>query len=211
LGFCRRHFEMMYNKPLKELNRLGLAPIVESYIAEHNERLKKMGTRITKTLGERASSSGLQKALPILNSKRQSQINVSETVNELIAELKAQENKCYVCYWKNYQMERYLEIVFLLWSKESEFRELFHQIKGFCQKHFRQLLEGAVVHLDQDKAVVFVSELIPMQVLNLERLHQEVSLFTQKMAYNNDDLPWGTAKDALIRAIQKIASFCNLK
>jgi hypothetical protein len=208
LGFCRRHFEMMYNKPLKELNRLGLAPLVESYLAEYNERQKKMATGITKLLRERTPSSGLQKALPMLNSK--SQVNVAETVKELITELKNQENKCYVCHWKNYQMDRYLEIVFLLWAKEAEFRELFHQKKGGCQKHFRQLLEGAVAHLDQDKAAAFVLELVTMQVSNMERLHQEVSLFTKKMAYNNDDLPWGTAKDALIRAIQKIAGYCKL-
>ncbi|MCL6590741.1 MAG: DUF6062 family protein [Firmicutes bacterium] len=209
LGFCRRHFEMMYNKPLKELNRLGLAPLVESYLAGHNERLKKMATRITGILRERTPASGFQKAFPLLNSKPKA--NVAGTVTELITELKDQGNKCYVCYWKDYQMGRYLEIVFLLWSKESDFRELFQQQKGFCRKHFCQLLEKAMEHLDQDQASTFIPELVAMQVANMERLHQEVSLFTKKMAYNNDELPWGTAKDALIRGIQKIAGYSNLK
>ena len=76
--------------------------------------------------------------------------------------------------------------------------------------HLKLLIEGAKQHLSSSQQDEFFRNLFSMQVNNLERLEKEVSWFTQKFDYRNNDKPWGTSKDALIRGIKKVSGLKEL-
>lgn len=186
-GFCRRHFELLYNK---QENRLGLGLIIDTHLQELVKVLKK---KCSKT--------------PVFKSTKK----MTAFVDDCIKNLTIIENKCMICDRMNYTMERYLDVIFYLWSKEDEFQDLFNKKKGFCLKHFRMLLEGSRKYLSSRYSQDFIESLLNLQLEHMERVQKEVNWFTEKFDYRNADAPWGNSKDAVQRSIQKLVGHCTLK
>lgn len=208
-GFCRRHIEIMYNK---QQNRLPLSMLVDTHIREQNNRFVKAYknkdclTKKFKTLKKFSFRDCF-----LLGNVFKKNTATRAFLSELASFLSVQESECSVCHRLNRTMKRYLEITLYLWFKEEDFRQLFRIKKGFCLKHFRQLLETALKHLNEKRLTLFTDVLIPMQIENMDRIQKEVNWFGQKFAYHNKDAPWGNSKDALIRSIQKVVGYCDLK
>ena len=194
-GFCRRHFELMYRR---RAYRLQLALILDTYLATENARLKKLAAGIT--------GRGRAHTNPFFSLGRGKQQTGPE--ERLLQELRYQERSCYICRKINTVMDEHIKVLFHLWEGERVCRG-FAEKKGFCQKHFRQLLERAAQHLFQAATV-----LLPRSPRNNWRTlngSSESHRFTEKMSYHNEDLPWDNARDALIRGIKKLAGICRLE
>lgn len=203
-GFCRRHFEMLYNK---QENRLGLGLIIDTHLMEQNSRLHKIcgGIHSQQDDGSKTLMSEIKGIFSGKSGKNE------RTAEKVIAYLSLLEKKCCICSKLEYTMDRYVDVIMYLWSKEIDFRNLFNNKKGFCLKHFKQLLEGSEKYLGGRTQNEFVANLIKIQLENMERIQQEVNWFTKKFDYNNSDAPWGNSRDAVPRSIQKIVGYCNLK
>ncbi|NSW89760.1 MAG: ABC transporter substrate-binding protein [Firmicutes bacterium] len=204
-GFCRRHFELLYNK---QENRLGLGLIIDTHLCEQNKKLKKKHSKKPASIKRDGGTFMVKSIFGRFGSRK---TPTEAFVDELIEELAVLENKCMICDKMDYTMERYLDVIMYLWGKEEEFRKLFNNNKGFCLKHFRQLLEGTKKYLDPRQTPTFIENLLKLQLENLERVQKEVNWFTEKFDYRNADAPWGNSKDAVQRSIQKLVGYCNLK
>ncbi len=202
-GFCRRHLELLYNR---RGNRLQLALLLDTHLAERNKRLQELcafsGVAAGTTVGSGLSSRWKNR---LWRGKE------TEVYNRLVQELHAQEKSCFLCRKMNEAMVHYLKVTLYLWEKEKAFAALFAEKKGFCHKHLRQLLEAAVQNLPSRKRRIFIPLLLEQQLANMKRLQGEVHRFTEKMSYHQENLPWGTARDALIRGIRKLAGYCRLE
>lgn len=205
LGFCRHHFEAMYNK---QANRLGMALMIDTFLQEKNSRIKKIYEARINSL-EKDASAGLVKNISKKLSAKQT--DTEKLVSELTAELDKIEKSCAICSKLDYTMDRYIDVIFYLYFKEPDFKNIFDSKKGFCLKHFRQLLSLTGKYLNQNQAAIFIKNLLEMQLSNLERVEKEVDWFTKKFDYRYNDAPWGNSKDAVIRSIQKIRGNCELK
>jgi hypothetical protein len=202
-GFCRRHFEQLYNR---QENRLGLGLMIDTHMQEMIGKLKKIYSSSIQ------GAKGRQKSLfsKLLPGKTATEDN-GEAFSKILDFLSSCEDKCSICNKLTNTMERYIDVIFYLWSQESDFRKVFESKKGFCMKHFKQLLEGAGKYLKASDTQIFIDELFIMQLENLERIQKDVNWFTKKFDYRNNDAPWGTSRDALPRSIQKIGSYSELK
>jgi len=194
-GFCRRHFELLYNR---QENRLGLGLMIDTHLCEQNKKLEKI-------FKSRVSSIEKDARVSL------KQTETEKLVNKLVSELKNLQSKCTICSKLDYTMDRYIDVIFHLWSKEEEFRKLFNSKKGFCLKHLEQLLDATKKYLSPKEAAIFVNNLLCMQLCNMDRIQKDVNWFTKKFDYRYNDAPWGDSKDALLRSIQKLAGFCELK
>ena len=76
--------------------------------------------------------------------------------------------------------------------------------KGVCLHHFKQLSDYCEKH---PKYGAFLSALIRKEITELERIQNDIHKFTLKFDYRNKDMEWGTAEDAPIRTIEKIAGY----
>lgn len=205
LGFCRTHFEAMYNK---QVNRLGLALMIDTFLQEKNTRLKKIFDSRVNSLEKDISSGLVRNIAGRLSSK---QTDSEKLVSELVSELEHIENGCAICKKLEYTMDRYIDVIFHLYFKEPDFMEKFHSKKGFCLKHLKLLLSSTKKYLNTSETALFVKNLMEMQLPHLERIEKEVDWFTKKFDYRYNDAPWGNSKDAVIRSIQKIRGNCDLK
>ena len=187
-GYCRKHFEMMFQKP----NKLSLALVMETLVAENIKKLsafeKKMSAK---------GKGGLFKKGP-------------SAAEELIKQLDEMEKSCIVCDKINYTMERYITVLVEMWKTEPEFRSRFENSKGVCLPHMKQLLKAAEKKLGSKDAAEFASILYTKQMQELSRISDDVHRFTLKFDYRNKDMEWNGAEDAPKRSIEKTAGAMNL-
>lgn len=202
-GFCRRHFEQLYNR---QENRLGLGLMIDTHLQEQIGRLRNIYTSGIKA-GKGASKSILSRFIPMRSASDGSNKGFSKAL-EFLASLEA---RCSICKKLTNTMDRYVDVIMYLWSRETDFRKIFESKKGFCMKHFKELVEGAGKYLSARDAALFIDALFIMQLDNLERLQKEVNWFTKKFDYRNNDAPWGKSKDSLSRSIQKLKGYSELK
>ena len=202
-GFCRRHFEQLYNK---QENRLGLGLMIDTHMQEQISRLKKAYS--PRNPGAKAKPGNALSKL--FQGKTSNPLAANDKV-KMLQLLKALECSCSICDKLNCTMERYLDVIYYLWSREEDFRRVFESKKGFCLKHFKQLLESSEKYLKAAEVEEFTEILVAMQMENLVRVQEEVNWFTEKFDYRNNDAPWGNSKDAVPRSIQKLKGFSELK
>ena len=204
-GFCRRHFELLYNR---QENRLGLGLTIDTHLQEQIGKLEDIyGSNL-----DRSKGSSKKSFIKYLTGKMSSSPSDSEKLaDEVLSFLNSLESKCSVCNKLDHTMDRYMDVIMYLWSREADFKRLFNTKKGFCMKHFKQMLEATRKYLKPGDVQEFTNKLIQMQLINLARVQQEVDWFTKKFDYRNNDAPWENSKDALIRSIQKLVGYCDLK
>ncbi len=205
-GFCRRHFELLYNR---QENRLGLGLETDTHLREQLAKLKKLSEAADIAAKNNTSGNSL---LGQLKGKLSTK---GKTGNEfslqLLEMLSNAEISCTVCDKLKNTMDRYMDVIMYLWSKEEDFRKLFESKKGFCLPHLKQLAEASVKYLKPCESTLFISLLLQQQVENMERIEKELDWFTKKFDYRYNDSPWGNSKDALPRSIQKLKGYSNLK
>ncbi len=204
-GFCKTHFEMLYNT---QANRLGLGLIVDTHMCEQNSKLKKMYADKAEQLKKDSEVSMIKN---FSNKMSPKQTETEKLVDDLISKLSELGDSCTICSRLDQTMDRYIDVIFFLYFKEQEFKSMFNNQKGFCLKHLKQLLSGTKKYLSPKDTAIFVNNLMNIQINNMERIQQEVNWFTKKFDYRYNDEPWGNSKDALIRSIQKLSGHCNLK
>ncbi len=190
-GFCSRHFELMYNT---QTNRLGLGLILDTYLIEQNNKLSKLIN---------SNNNGKKSFL----GKRSGDTNTEKILDYL----KQHEKQCSICNKLSYTMERYMEVIFYLYTHEQDFKNTFNEGKGFCFHHLQNLIECSEKYLSGSRREEFIEALFSMQLKNMNRISDEVNWFTKKFDYRNNDKPWGNSKDALIRGIKKVTGIKELK
>jgi len=200
-GFCKKHFELLYNK---QENRLGLGLIIDTHMTEWNQKF----LNIYNKKAENPSNLGVK---GFFSRMAAGGSNASGLVDDFIDALSSYEEKCVICGKLNYTMDRYIDVILYLWFHEEDFQKLFNSKLGFCLKHLKMLLLGAKKYLKPNKLSPFVNNLLKMQIENMQRIQEEVNWFTKKFDYQNQDAPWGNSRDAIPRSIQKLVGYSNLK
>lgn len=182
IGFCQKHYSMMYKKQ----NRLGLALMLQSHIQKINADIENLSNNLKSNKKKGLFSKTVEnKVTPYIN-------NIAES--------------CYICNKITASMDRYFDTFFYMWKKDNDIKEKVKNSKGFCIEHFAKLIDMADKKLKGNEYNLFINTIISLEIENIKRLEKEVDHFTNKFDHNYKDAPWGTAKDVLPRAIQKIAS-----
>lgn len=183
-GFCQEHYRVMYGAK----NRLGLALMVSTHMAEIEKR---MTTLLAQEMKGKKSGGFFKKS---------EEAPFQEYVRTL-------EGSCAVCDKINENMSRFMDTFFYLWKREEDFRKKVLASKGFCVKHFEDIVRLSANKLNQTERENFLKEIVKIQSENFARVKEELLWFISKFDYRFQDKPWGNSKDSPKRAILKVASF----
>ena len=179
-GFCARHFKMM----MVGDRRLGVALMAHTYLKQTMARLgeSKMAVQAVPARGglfsKKAPAAGVDLS-PITDS-------------------------CILCDRLNATMERYVYTTVYLWKKDGSFRQQLASSKGFCLKHYAELLKAGPEQLSGQELKQYNDMVNDVEMKNLARLEQEIEWFTLKFDHKNADKPWGNSRDALPRTVLKL-------
>ncbi len=186
LGFCKKHYEQMYG----EQNRLGVALMASTHLKHVRGELKKL---LDLEAAQKPAKKGLFK-------------KAEEGDSPAHAYLTELEGSCYACNRMESRMKSYIGTFFHLWKKEPEFIEKIKNSKGFCLEHFNMLLAEGKKRLSSAEYAELLGVIAPLEMRQLDTLQEDVDWFIQKFDYRFKDEPWKNSKDALPRAIQRLAA-----
>lgn len=183
-GFCNEHTKKLYDYG----NSLGLALMLQTYyagllndFAENRDSLKP---------GEKKG---------LFSKKR-------DGASTYPAQLKAKVDDCFICNRIRYHMERYYTTFFHM-IKEDEFRAKVISSKGFCFRHFAEIMDIAPEKVPAKQAEWFYSAMKMVMEQQAVRVKEDLDWFIAKFDYRNAHEPWKNSKDALSRAAQKLQGF----
>lgn len=183
-GFCRAHFQKMYDYG----NTLGNAWILKTHYMQ----------MIREMQGQFASYK------PGKTSLRDKLKKQSDRSNPIGSWVLAKTDSCYICKRYAETYERYLDTFFVMYKKDEGFREKIRNSKGFCLPHFGDLCEAAESRLgDKEKQELF-DILFPLMESNMNRLSEDVAWLVEKFDYRNKDADWKNSRDAIQRGMQKL-------
>lgn len=182
-GFCREHFKKMHDFG----NQLGSALIMQTYLAGLLEELDK-----------ETESFELPAKRPLFGGKKN-----ENQQSSLLVWAKEKGSTCCLCQKLEYNMDRYYHTFFVM-LKEEEFRSQVESSKGFCMRHFAQLLEKAKTELPNGQREWFYGAVIPLMKENLLRLKGDLDHFVSMYDYRSAGKDWGNARDAVSRTMQKL-------
>lgn len=182
LGFCERHLKMVYEKN----NRLGMAIVLSTHLKKINEDItKKQKASASKGLFKKVDNSAL--------------IDYIEKI----------EDTCFVCEKVEARFERYMATVFHLYKNDDEFKKVYKNSRGFCLKHYKELIKLSNKHLSGKSIEEFNEVTNSVFISNMQRVLEDVSWFINKFDYRYQDEPWKESKDSLTRAMNKLNSITS--
>ena len=182
-GFCREHYKKMYDFS----NQLGSALIMQTYLAGLLEEIQKEEKNLE-----------LPARHPLFGCKKSDAGD-----STLLAWSKDKTSTCCLCQKLEYNMKRYFHTFFVL-LKEEEFRSRVESCKGFCMRHFTQLLEQAKTELPNAQREWFYPTVISLMKENLLRVKADLDHFVSMFDYRSAGKDWGNARDAVSRTMQKL-------
>ncbi len=183
-GFCRNHFKKMFDYG----NTLGNGWILKTHYVRMNqemsEQFKAFSPKKSSLLGKRGKGEGRQNPIGIWAAEK--------------------ENSCYICKQFNETYDRYMDTFFILYQKDSAFREKIEHSKGFCLHHFGDLCEAAESKLSNKEKTSFYPAMFSLMERNMKRMADDVAWLVEKFDYRNKDADWKASKDAVQRGMQKL-------
>lgn len=181
-GFCREHMKKLYDYG----NTLGSALILQTHYARLLEQFASDAAAFTPP--GKKSLLGMRKGAE---------------PSDLPERLRQQACSCYVCDKLSYNMERYYH-TFCVLTKEPDFRAKVENSRGFCLRHFGELLTAAQTRLPNGQYEWFYDTVFPLMEHHLLRVKEDLDWLIAKYDYRNAALPWNNSQDALKRAMQKL-------
>lgn len=147
-GFCRRHFQKMFDYG----NTLGNAWILKTHYRKMIDEMKKEFARFKP--GKSSFKDKFRKT-------------AEGGGNPLGMWVREKEASCYICRQFSDTYARYMDTFFYLWKQDDEFRLKVKEGKGFCLHHFGDLCEAADDRLTGSEKDDFYSALLPLMERNM--------------------------------------------
>lgn len=183
-GFCRYHFQKMFDYG----NTLGNGWILKTHYMRIIGEMKKEFASYT----------------PVKMSIKDKFKKGGESSNPVAAWIKKKDCSCYICSRFADTYQRYLDTFFVMYKKDSQFREKILNSKGFCLHHFGDLCAQADTALNEKEKQEFFPAMFTLMETNMNRLFEDVSWLVDKFDYRNKDADWKNSKDAIQRGMQKL-------
>ena len=182
VGFCTHHMKKVYDYG----NTLGGALILQTYYACLLEEFQAEAENFTPPAKK-----------TLFGGKKKSE------AEPWWQRLEKKVDSCFLCDRLNYNMERYYHTFFYM-LKDAEFRAKVEGSKGFCLRHFAQLMKIAEDKLPNAQRDWFYETLPALMEENLIRVKEDLDWLIAKYDYRNASADWKNSRDALQRTMQKL-------
>lgn len=191
-GFCNYHSHRLLWFAEVNLERLGLALVLESLVRGERSAFEGFGEGILQAANPSKSSS--KHTSPISLILRGIYENMCKSYSE-----------CPACKSLDESDTAHVDTFIKMILECPEFRKRVEESQGLCTPHFSKTLQLAserLRHQDLNQLILFLWNL---QVRNLKRLESELSKFIRKYDYRFSREPFGSEIDIVERTIRKLS------
>ena len=180
-GFCRRHFHLL----LSGQGKLGYSLALNTHLATLNERFERMERSILRSRGKA----------------------VWKRVGAYVDALRKQEQDCLMCDRMRANMLNFTYTIAKLYLDEPEFRRTLSASQGFCFHHLPHVLEMGREVIPAKRQPEWHETIFELQRQSLDRVRGDLEAFTWQFDYQTDQQTPEHAKDAVPRAVRRLAGY----
>ena len=188
-GFCKHHYMRILDMP----NKLGIALVTETHMDKILEDFKNFDANLPQSEKKLFKKSG----------------NLKEELKKQTDFFDNLINSCALCNRLTHIMDVFMDNLIFLCKTEPDFNKKFFAAKGFCLRHFNEILKYAPNEFSGDELYDFVKKLYKMQSENYLRVREDLAWFIKKFDYRFKDADWKNSKDAVKRSVEKTASYSD--
>lgn len=116
-------------------------------------------------------------------------------------------NSCYICDRIRFDVEHFLQTVFVEWANSREFRELYKSQDFICLEHYSQVMKYAGTNMSSKHLAGFHDDTLALTRSYLETLKADTTHFCRMFDYQNRGADWGNSKDAIERDITFLTAY----
>lgn len=179
-GFCQAHFHRLLRS---NQNRLGLALILQTHLAEKQAKLPKLLAQ----LRDASTKRGLFR-------------DNTDIKEKILAAIKNEES-CLFCQALDERMQQYYHSLVYLYENDSEFKEKYARHQALCLPHSAELLIKAAVKMKAATSERFMREIMNAQEAQSQKLANDLQWYLDKHDYRNHGADWGESKEASRKTI----------
>ena len=117
---------------------------------------------------------------------------------------------CYVCERIEFHWNKMFETACLLWEGDIEFRRKMEKQSYFCLPCYTRFLKTAKLFISKKRLPDFLEAAQKVEMGYLDELKGDISRFCRKFDYRYQKEPWGSARDAVERAIRFLSGEASL-
>lgn len=165
----------------------------KGFCAEHFDKLFVRQNKLSVALQMQTRMNAVGGLFDAVNSVGQAKKRAKEIEKSL--------SGCVICDLLEESMVKYYKTIAQLFAREREFFKTLHSSKGFCMRHYAELLKYASCAGFMTKE--YLKVLSSVQKRNFDRLGEELGAFCVKHDYRNANVPLGSAETALPRVGEK--------
>ncbi len=184
LGFCDKHIKDVCGMD----NKLGMALVLKTHMDKTIRDIESLNKEPAK-----------QKPL----------FKKDTEENKTVAYIKKLNTSCFVCKRIDDVYVRYLDTIIFLYKSDENFRKKFENSKGFCTKHYGELIEEAQNKLKGSELTAFMETTNRLYMDNMKRVRDDLEWFINKFDYKYANESWKNSRDSIPRGITKTNSILS--
>ena len=128
-----------------------------------------------------------------------------------LAKVEAIADSCYICDRIQFDIEHFLQTVFVEYVNNSEFREIYKAQDGICLRHYAQVMKYASLKMPSKHIGAFHEDTLALTKKELNNLKDDTTHFCRMFDYRNRGADWGTSKDAIERDVKFLSGYLSAK
>lgn len=168
----------------------------KGFCGEHYEAMWRAQKRLPLALILESHLEEIRKAC------RTPRLSIKEKTGVVAHHAESFADGCYICDRVEFHLAHMFETACLLWESDGAFRKKFATQDHFCLPCYVRLLKTAMRFLAKKTLPEFLDAAQTVEQKYLDNLKSDVSQFCRKFDYRYQKEPWGTARDAVERAIR---------
>lgn len=118
-------------------------------------------------------------------------------------------DSCYICDRIQFDVEHFLQTVFVEWANNPAFRELYKSQDYICLRHYSQVMKYASAKMPSKHVGDFHADTLALTKNHLNALKADTTHFCRMFDYRNRDADWGTSRDAIERDIRYLSGYLD--
>ncbi|MBQ8795821.1 MAG: hypothetical protein IJZ54_05305 [Clostridia bacterium] len=124
-----------------------------------------------------------------------------------LAKVDAINDSCYICDRIRFDVEHFLQTVFVEWANSPEFKELYKSQDFICLHHYSQVMKYANAKMPSKHLGDFHADTLALTRNYLDTLQKDTTHFCRMFDYRSRGEDWGDSKDAIERDINFLSSY----
>lgn len=124
-----------------------------------------------------------------------------------LARVEEISQSCYICDRIQFDIEHFLQTVFVEWGNSEEFRRLYESQDFICLRHYAEVMKYADVKMQKKHLTAFHESTLRLTRDYLDTLKDDTTHFCRMFDYRNQGGDWGNSRDAIERDIKFLSGF----